>query len=71
MPPNCHAPRCWNGFAPALLRNAEIVIKYAVRGVVAGFLLYRVIKLGKDDRFDDMRDSFFKFLAFWIFQVLL
>jgi hypothetical protein len=24
---------------------------------------------GKDDRFDDKRDDFFKFLAFWIFQM--
>lgn len=35
----------------------------------AGFLLYRVIKMGSDARFDDTRDNFFKFLAFWIFQV--
>jgi len=37
--------------------------------VCAGWLLYRVIKMGKDDRFDDTRDNFFKFLAFWIAQV--
>lgn len=34
-----------------------------------GWLLYRVIKMGKDDRFDETRENFFKFLAFWIFQV--
>eukprot|EP00903_Cladosiphon_okamuranus_P007252 g7035.t2 len=37
---------------------------------LAGWLLYRVIKMGKDDRFDDTRDNFFKFLAFWIFQMI-
>ncbi len=30
-----------------------------------------MIKMGKDDRFDDTRDNFFKFLGFWIFQVCM
>ncbi|KAI1205617.1 DUF1295-domain-containing protein [Annulohypoxylon truncatum] len=34
------------------------------------FLLYRVLKTGKDDRFDDKRDKFFPFLGFWVFQML-
>ncbi|KAI1000394.1 hypothetical protein K3495_g7801 [Podosphaera aphanis] len=34
------------------------------------FLLFRIIKTGKDDRFDDKRDKFFPFLGFWIFQML-
>ncbi|KAI0839296.1 DUF1295-domain-containing protein [Hypoxylon sp. FL0890] len=34
------------------------------------FLLFRVLKTGKDDRFDDKRDKFFPFLGFWIFQML-
>lgn len=29
-----------------------------------------MIKMGKDDRFDETRDNFFKFLGFWIFQVI-
>ncbi|CAN0271386.1 unnamed protein product, partial [Scytosiphon promiscuus] len=37
---------------------------------LAGWLLYRVIKMGKDDRFDDTRDNFFKFLAFWVGQMI-
>ena len=37
---------------------------------LSGFLLFRVIKTGKDDRFDDMRDKFFSFLGFWVFQML-
>ena len=37
---------------------------------LALFLAYRVHKTGKDDRFDDKRDSFFPFLGFWIFQMI-
>ncbi|KAI1643390.1 DUF1295-domain-containing protein [Daldinia loculata] len=34
------------------------------------FLLYRVLRTGKDDRFDGTRDRFFPFLGFWVFQML-
>ncbi|KAI0137732.1 DUF1295-domain-containing protein [Hypoxylon sp. NC0597] len=34
------------------------------------FLLFRVLKTGKDDRFDNKRDKFFPFLGFWVFQML-
>lgn len=37
---------------------------------LSGFLLFRILKTGKDDRFDDKRDKFFPFLGFWIFQML-
>ncbi|KAF2435735.1 DUF1295-domain-containing protein [Tothia fuscella] len=37
---------------------------------LSGFLLFRILKTGKDDRFDDKRDHFFKFLGFWIAQML-
>lgn len=37
---------------------------------LSGFLLFRILKTGKDDRFDDMRDKFFSFLGFWVFQML-
>jgi len=37
---------------------------------LSGFLLFRILKTGKDDRFDDMRDKFFPFLGFWIFQMI-
>eukprot|EP00756_Hemistasia_phaeocysticola_P045369 Hpha_TRINITY_DN19123_c0_g1::TRINITY_DN19123_c0_g1_i1::g.94887::m.94887 len=36
---------------------------------LAGFLLYRVCKRGKDDRFDEMRENPIAFLIFWIFQM--
>ncbi|KAA1068951.1 hypothetical protein PGT21_006940 [Puccinia graminis f. sp. tritici] len=44
------------------------VMFWAIR--LAGFLLFRVLKRGKDDRFDEMRSNFFRFGAFWIFQLL-
>jgi len=37
---------------------------------LAGFLFFRVLKTGKDDRFDDKRDKFFPFLGFWVFQMV-
>ena len=37
---------------------------------LSGFLLFRIIKTGKDDRFDDKRDKFWSFLAFWVFQMI-
>lgn len=37
---------------------------------LSGFLFFRVLKTGKDDRFDDKRDHFFKFLGFWVFQMI-
>lgn len=36
---------------------------------LAGFLLFRILKTGKDDRFDDMRHHFFRYLGFWVFQM--
>ncbi|KAJ3470224.1 hypothetical protein MRS44_000323 [Fusarium solani] len=43
------------------------LIVWALR--LSGFLLFRIIKTGKDDRFDDKRDKFFPFLGFWVFQM--
>jgi len=33
---------------------------------LSGFLLFRILKTGKDDRFDDKRDKFWSFLGFWV-----
>jgi len=43
-----------------------MVFAWAVR--IGSFLLYRVIKVGKDARFDEMRSSFVKFGQFWVLQ---
>ena len=45
-----------------------MVIVWAVR--LGIFLLYRVLKKGKDKRFDERRSSFFIFLRFWLGQAL-
>jgi steroid 5-alpha reductase family enzyme len=37
---------------------------------IGGFLVYRVIKTGKDARFDEFRSSLFKFMRFWLLQAL-
>lgn len=44
------------------------IIIWALR--LSTFLLFRILKTGKDDRFDDKRDKFFPFLGFWVFQML-
>ncbi len=43
-----------------------MVYVWALR--LGGFLLVRVLKHGKDSRFDDRRSSFFGFMKFWIGQ---
>jgi steroid 5-alpha reductase family enzyme len=37
---------------------------------LALYLFYRVLKRGKDARFDEMRSQFIPFLIFWIFQII-
>jgi len=44
----------------------SIIILWSIR--IGGFLLYRVIKTGKDSRFDSMRSNFIKFGRFWLLQ---
>ncbi|KAI8692749.1 hypothetical protein NCS56_00032000 [Fusarium sp. Ph1] len=47
--------------------SSLFLIIWALR--LSGFLLFRILKTGKDDRFDDKRDKFFPFLGFWVFQM--
>ncbi len=42
------------------------VLLWALR--LGGFLLIRINKMGKDSRFDDMRDKFWSFSRFWLLQ---
>lgn len=44
----------------------SMVILWALR--IGGFLLVRVIRSGKDSRFDGMREDFWKFGRFWLLQ---
>lgn len=43
-----------------------LVLLWAVR--LGGFLFIRISKIGRDARFDDMRERFFPFLKFWLLQ---
>ncbi|KAJ8605476.1 hypothetical protein MRB53_041421 [Persea americana] len=52
-------------------RNIVVSIFIMLWGArLSGFLLFRILKTGKDDRFDDKRDKFFPFLGFWVFQMI-
>src|SRR6056297_1026278 len=48
-----------------LLVAAAILI-WSIR--LGSYLLYRIIKIRKDDRFDDKRGNFVSFLKFWVLQ---
>lgn len=37
---------------------------------LAGYLLVRILKTGKDERFDNVRKNPLKFLVFWMFQMV-
>lgn len=55
-----HNPFSWLLFA--------LVAVWAVR--IGGFLLVRVLKIGKDRRFDGIRESFMRFGRFWLGQAI-
>ncbi|CAM9122952.1 unnamed protein product [Phaeothamnion confervicola] len=44
-----------------------LVCLWSVR--LAAYLLYRILKIGKDDRFDETRENCLKFAGFWIYQM--
>ncbi|KAF5335935.1 hypothetical protein D9611_006246 [Ephemerocybe angulata] len=52
-----------NTFYARNIVASALVMVWACR--IAGFLLFRVLKMGKDARFDDIRSSFWKFLGEW------
>ncbi|MGK0209274.1 MAG: steroid 5-alpha reductase family enzyme [Patescibacteria group bacterium] len=45
---------------------AIMIIVWALR--LAIYLVVRIRKIGRDSRFDETRDHFFKFLQFWLLQ---
>jgi steroid 5-alpha reductase family enzyme len=53
---------------PRQLVVSLFMVAWSVR--LAGFLFFRILKTGKDERFNDMRGKFLSFLGFWVFQML-
>jgi steroid 5-alpha reductase family enzyme len=60
-------------FTGGYLHPRQIIITTLVcvsRTQLGLYLLYRVLKRGHDDRFNEMRDQFWAFLGFWVFQMM-
>jgi steroid 5-alpha reductase family enzyme len=55
-----------NAFYWPQILVASFIVVWAIR--LGGYLFIRILKIGKDDRFDDKREDFVKFLGFWILQ---
>jgi steroid 5-alpha reductase family enzyme len=51
------------------LALAGMVMLWALR--LAGYLLYRIMRIKRDPRFDGIRERFWKFFQFWFFQGLI
>jgi steroid 5-alpha reductase family enzyme len=59
----------WNrAFSPVQILAAALVVVWA--GRLGAYLLSRILKIGKDARFDDKRGNFLVFLRFWVIQAL-
>jgi steroid 5-alpha reductase family enzyme len=55
-------------YAPVQLIEAVLIVAWAAR--LGTYLLIRILKIGKDARFDDKRGNFLVFLRFWILQAV-
>jgi steroid 5-alpha reductase family enzyme len=55
-------------YAPVQLIEAAFIVAWAAR--LGIYLLARILKIGKDARFDDKRGNFLVFLRFWILQAV-
>ena len=57
-------------FQTYLTRQIVVTVMVCVWGIrLSGYLLYRIIQIGSDDRFEDKRNSCARFAVFWSFQV--
>jgi steroid 5-alpha reductase family enzyme len=53
---------------PAQVGLAAMVAAWGVR--LAGYLVYRIVHMGRDARFDGIRENVWRFFQFWLFQGL-
>lgn len=61
----------FSAFAGGFRYNTLLLVMVSVWAIrIGSFLLYRVIKAGKDARFDGMRENFIKFGQFWLGQAV-
>lgn len=52
-------------------RQIVLTVLVTLWGVRLGsYLLARILKMGRDERFNKVRDNPLKFLVFWVFQIL-
>jgi steroid 5-alpha reductase family enzyme len=56
-------------FSASQILVAAFVVAWAAR--LGAYLLSRILRIGKDARFDDKRGDFLKFLSFWVLQALV
>jgi steroid 5-alpha reductase family enzyme len=54
----------WTSWPPRAL--ALMVALWGLR--LAGYLFFRILHMGRDKRFDGVREDFARFLRFWVFQ---
>merc|ERR1712051_452398 len=57
-----------NTFTWRQILATSLVVTWGLR--LSGYLLYRIIKIGEDDRFDDKRSNPLRFLIFWVLQAV-
>jgi steroid 5-alpha reductase family enzyme len=55
-------------FRPVQILAVAVTCAWAIR--LGGYLLIRIIDMGKDDRFDEMRDDPLRFARFWLLQAV-
>jgi steroid 5-alpha reductase family enzyme len=55
-----------SGFSLLKLLGLLMVAVWGIR--LGAFLFIRILKRGKDSRFDGIREDFFRFLGFWVLQ---
>ena len=61
------------GFALEDITTRQLVLTSLVcitRAELAAYLLYRVLKRGRDSRFDEIRSRCLSFFGFWVYQML-